>query len=99
MEVQKKVYSCNKQLQTPTMCQVQRNEHNRKCLSSWHLALEGRQTSRIHAVGQVTIHATMKNRVERRMLGNTWRRALQTEAKDGAKGLGAGRCQPARRSM
>lgn len=39
------------------------------CLHDAH-ALEGRQTSRTHAVGQVTIHATMKNKAETRMLGN-----------------------------
>lgn len=39
------------------------------CLHDAH-ALEGRQTSRIHAVGQVTIHATIKNKAQRTMLGN-----------------------------
>lgn len=39
------------------------------CLHDAH-ALEGRQTNRTHAVGQGTRHATMKNKAERRMLGN-----------------------------
>lgn len=40
------------------------------CLHGAH-AIAGRQTSRMHAVGQVTVlHATMKNKAERSMLGN-----------------------------
>lgn len=33
-------------------------------------ALEGGQTSRMHAVGQVAINVTMKNKGERKMVGN-----------------------------